>query len=118
MRNDHGWIDSARFAQRSKMDTGAHTGMPLRSPVVNGPALLEHAAGLVNRRRREYGEPVELFEQIAQRWSLTLGTRVSPAQVTLCLIDLKLARLAHDPKHLDSQIDLAGYTACLREVTQ
>jgi hypothetical protein len=65
---------------------------------MNGSELLEHAAGLVNRRRREYGEPVALFEQIAQRWSLTLGTRVSPAHVVLCLIDLKLARLARDPE--------------------
>ena len=32
---------------------------------MNGPELLEHAAGLVNRRRREYGEPVDLFEQVA-----------------------------------------------------
>lgn len=80
--------------------------------------FLEHAAGLVTRRRREYGEPVDLFEQIATRWSLTLGTKVSPAQVALCLIDLKLARLARDPKHLDSQIDVAGYAACLREVTR
>ena len=47
---------------------------------MNGPELLEHAAGLVNRRRREYGEPVDLFERVAGRWSLTLGTKVSPAQ--------------------------------------
>jgi Domain of unknown function (DUF6378) len=80
---------------------------------MNGPKLLEHAASLVNRRRREYGERLDLFEQVAARWSLTLRTRVTPAQVVLCLIDLKPARLAHDPKHLDSQIDLAGYTACL-----
>jgi hypothetical protein len=85
---------------------------------MNAEQLLEHAAGLVTRRRREYGEPIDLFEHVAQRWSLTLGTRVSPAQVVLCLIDLMLARLSHDPKHLDSQIDLAGYIACLREVTR
>ena len=85
---------------------------------MNGPELLEHAASLVNRRRRAYGEPVALFEQVARRWSLTLGTKVSPAQVVICLIDLKLARLVRDPKHLDSQIDLAGYTACLREVSR
>jgi hypothetical protein len=78
---------------------------------MNGPELLEHAAGLVTRRRREYGEPVELFEQVAQRWSLTLGRRVSPSQVVLCLIDLKLARLARDPKHFDSIVDVAGYSA-------
>jgi hypothetical protein len=51
---------------------------------MNGPELLEHAAGLVNRRRREYGEPAHLFEHVAHRWSLTLGTRVTPARVVLC----------------------------------
>jgi hypothetical protein len=85
---------------------------------MNGPELLEHAAGVVSRRRREYGEPVELFDRIAQRWSLTLGRKVSPAQVALCLIDLKLARLARDPKHLDSVVDVAGYAAVLREVSR
>ena len=80
--------------------------------------LLQHAAAVVTRRRREYGEPVDLFGQVARRWSLTLGTEISPAQVALCLIDLKLARLARDPKHLDSQVDVAGYAACLREVTR
>ena len=85
---------------------------------MNAEAFLEHSASLVTRRRREYGEPVDLFEHIAKRWSLTLGTKVSPAQVALCLIDLKLARLARDPKHLDSQVDVAGYAAVLREVTR
>ena len=85
---------------------------------MNGPQLLEHTAGVVNRRRREYGEPAELFADVAMRWSLTLSTEVSPAQVALCLIDLKLARLAHDPKHLDSIVDVAGYAACLHEVSQ
>ena len=85
---------------------------------MNGPQLLEHAAGVVTRRRREYGEPAELFADVAMRWSLTLGAEVSPAQVALCLIDLKLARLAHDPKHLDSIVDVAGYAACLHEVNQ
>jgi hypothetical protein len=80
--------------------------------------LLEHAAGIVTRRRREYGEPVDLFGQVAKRWSLTLGTQISPAQVVLCLIDLKVARLARDPRHFDSQVDVAGYAAVLREVSR
>jgi Domain of unknown function (DUF6378) len=78
---------------------------------MNGPVLLEHAASLVNRRRREYGEPVEVFEAAAKRWSLVFA-----AQVVLALVDLKLARLTHDPRHLDSIIDIAGYAGCLAEV--
>jgi Domain of unknown function (DUF6378) len=85
---------------------------------MNAETFLEHAAGVVTRRRREYGEPADLFEHIAKRWSFTLGIKVSPAQVVLCLIDVKMARLARDPKHLDSQVDVAGYAACLREVTK
>ena len=85
---------------------------------MNAEQLLEHAADVVIRRRREYGEPADLFGDIAKRWSLVLGVEVSPAQAVLCLIDVKMARLARDPKHLDSQIDVAGYAAVLREVSR
>jgi Domain of unknown function (DUF6378) len=78
--------------------------------------FLEHAAALVTRRRLEYGAPVDLFERVAVRWSQVLGTNVTPAQVMVCLVDLKVARLTHHPKHLDSITDIAGYAGCLAEV--
>ena len=83
---------------------------------MNGPELLEHAAGLVTRRRREYGEPIDVFEAVAKRWSLVFGTEVTAAQVVIALLDLKLTRLSRDPKHLDSIVDVAGYAAVLREI--
>ena len=55
---------------------------------------------------------------VAQRWSITLGQPVTAAQVVLCLIDLKLTRLGHDPQHGDSIVDVAGYAAVLQEVTR
>ena len=55
---------------------------------------------------------------IAARWSLTLGHPVTPAQVVLCMMDLKLTRLARDPGHQDSILDLVGYAAILHEVTK
>jgi len=45
-----------------------------------------------------------------------LGTPVTPAQVALCMIDLKLVRLAYDPGHVDSVVDVIGYAALLREI--
>jgi hypothetical protein len=78
--------------------------------------LLQHAAAVVRDRRRTYGDPLDLFERVAVRWSQVLGTKVTAAQVALCLCDLKLARLTVDPAHLDTQADVAGYIACLREV--
>jgi Domain of unknown function (DUF6378) len=85
---------------------------------MNGASLLQHAAGVVEHREGVYGPPEESFAAVAIRWSLVLGIDVTPAQVALCLIDLKLARLARDPSHLDSIVDVAGYAACLREVTR
>ena len=85
---------------------------------MNGPQLLEHAAELISRRRREYGEPVDVFEAVAKRWSLVFGTKVTVAQVVIALLDVKLVRLSSNSEHLDSQVDVAGYAACLREVTR
>lgn len=85
---------------------------------MNGAMLLQHAVGVVERRERIYGPPEESFTTIAARWSLVLGITVTPAQVALCLIDLKMARLSRDPAHLDSIVDVAGYVACLREVNR
>jgi hypothetical protein len=83
---------------------------------MTGEELLVHAAAVVRDRRRVYGDPTELFERVALRWSQVLGVRITAAQVGLCLVDLKLARLTVDPRHLDSLVDVAGYVACVREV--
>ena len=83
---------------------------------MNGAMLLQHAAGVIEHREGIYGPPRELFAQIATRWSLVLGIDVTPVQVALCLIDLKLARLTGNPSHLDSIVDVAGYAAILSEV--
>jgi len=83
---------------------------------MNGEVMLKQAAAVVANRREIYGDPAASMTAIAKRWSITLGQPITPAQVALCLIDLKLARLAFDPNHLDSMVDIAGYAAVLREV--
>ena len=83
---------------------------------MSGEAMLIEAAHIVAERRVAYGHPATSMAAIAARWSVTLGVPVTPATVALCLIDLKLARLAHDPAHADSITDIAGYAAVLREV--
>ena len=83
---------------------------------MTGEELLTRAAAVVRDRRRVYGDPADLFERVAARWSQVLGTRVTATQVGLCLADLKLARLTMDHGHLDSLVDVAGYVACVREV--
>ncbi len=79
-------------------------------------SILGHTAKVLEERRDDYGDPAEQFRAIADRWSITLGMPITPAQVALCMIDLKLARLAYDPGHVDSLVDVIGYAALMREV--
>ena len=79
-------------------------------------SILGHTAKVLEERRDDYGDPAEQFRAIADRWTITLGTPVTPAQVALCMIDLKLTRLGYDPRHVDSVVDVIGYAALLREI--
>ena len=85
---------------------------------MSGEAMLGHAATIVADRRQVYGDPAVSMAAVAKRWSITLGRTITPAEVVLCLIDLKLARLVLDPKHQDSILDIAGYAAVLQEVSR
>lgn len=85
---------------------------------MNGAMLLQHATGVIEHREAAYGSPQQNLATVAARWSLVLGVEVSSAQVAMCLIDLKLARLTRDPSHFDSIVDVAGYAALLHEVTR
>jgi hypothetical protein len=80
------------------------------------PAILDHAAQVLEARAETYGPAADSLRAVAARWSLTLGRAVTPAEVALCMIDLKLVRLAHDPTHRDSLVDVIGYAALLAEV--
>lgn len=89
----------------------------MRTASDRGSRILQEAAEIVAQRRQQYGLPAEHFEQVARRWSLTLRTAVKPEQILLCQLDLKLVRLAHDPRHRDSLVDLIGYSILLHELT-
>ncbi len=85
---------------------------------MNATDLLDETKDVLTLRNAAYGEPLAAMTAIATLWPVTLGWPISPAQVELCMIDLKLARLARNPQHRDSAIDAIGYTALLPEVTQ
>jgi len=80
--------------------------------------FLDQAADILADRNKIYGDPRQSMAAIAARWSITLGHPVTPAEVVLCMMDLKMARLRRDPAHRDSMIDLIGYAAVLHEVTK
>jgi hypothetical protein len=90
---------------------------------MNRKEILDAAAQCVLRdRNNAYGGPEQSFGIIAELWSINLrpilkdGCSITAAQVALCMIGLKMARLIHNPTHEDSIVDIVGYGACMADV--
>ena len=67
-------------------------------------------------RDKDYGTPLTNHQRIADFWSVILGIKITPAQVALCMVAVKLARLVQTPNHMDSFIDGAAYMAIAGEI--
>ncbi len=76
-------------------------------------SILFEAHNLVHGVRGEdYGHPYEDFSRTAKIWSAILGVDVTPEQVALCMIGVKISRECNKPKR-DNRIDIAGYAEAL-----
>jgi Domain of unknown function (DUF6378)/Domain of unknown function (DUF4406) len=80
-------------------------------PIPKKSNILDDAKKLVYGPRQEsYGHPYADFSRTGKMWAAILGIpEVTPEQVALCMITLKISRLCQTPDHHDSQIDMAGY---------
>jgi hypothetical protein len=80
--------------------------------------FLSHCQGVVRDRGAAYGDTRDNMDDTAKRWSSVIGAPVTPAQVALCMIELKLSRLREGltPDSLDSITDIAGYAAIIAEL--
>jgi len=80
--------------------------------------VLEEANEIIyGPRRASYGNPWDNFLLTASLWEPVLGVRVTPEQVAMCMIQLKLARELHVHKR-DNLVDVAGYCGTLYEVAE
>jgi len=88
----------------------------VRDEQPEGPeSLLDEAKRITTRdRQSDYGHPSDDFARTAMLWTGILAGRlregqfVSPMDVPLCMIAVKLARQAHRHKR-DNLVDIAGY---------
>lgn len=86
------------------------------SPASRG-AILDAARDAVTRdRAATHGAVESSFAHLAAVWSIRLGVTVTPAQVALMLVDLKVTRAWGNPGHADNWVDIAGYAACGGEI--
>jgi hypothetical protein len=72
-------------------------------------SILDEAKRIVHGDRGEnYGHPFEDFSRTAKIWSAILNIKVTPEQVALCMIGVKISREVNRPKR-DNIVDGAGY---------
>lgn len=83
------------------------TGVELRRDILESAAQ-----AVLSDRAMAYGDPEDSFGLISVMWSNYLGVAVSPRDVAAMMVLLKVSRVAANPGHTDSWIDIAGYAAC------
>ena len=79
--------------------------------------ILESADRCVNGdRENQYGSPENNFKMIAMFWneylSDVLDGVITPVDVAMMMVLLKIARIKSGTATEDSFVDLAGYAAC------
>ena len=63
-------------------------------------------------RQQSYGSPEDNFKLIAQLWDAYLDTEITPQDVAVMMILLKIARISTGTNKDDNWVDIAGYAAC------
>lgn len=83
---------------------------------------------VAGQRALDYGDKTENHYRIAQLWNAWLTESrkrnsgfsqtdfITPYDVAMMMLLLKVARLMHSPGHQDSHIDIAGYASILEEI--
>lgn len=67
---------------------------------------------ILNDRQNTYGTPENNFQTIANLWNEYLGSdyKITPKDVAVMMLLLKVARMKSSPNHLDNFVDAAGYS--------
>ncbi len=66
-------------------------------------------------RDQDYGSPTANHIDIARGWEVLLNARITPAQVALCMVWVKMCRAKTSPQKLDHYADGAAYMAIAGE---
>ena len=80
------------------------------------PTILEQAQKLIyGDREADYGSVTENFTNIAKGWSVIAKTELTPEQVGLMMVWVKISRQLNRQKQ-DNLIDAAGYLGCIEKI--
>lgn len=79
----------------------------------NRKEVLQEALHIVSFDRNvDYDEPERNFTRIANLWSAYLEHPITPHDVAVMSLLIKVARIINSPGKQDHWVDIAGYSAC------
>jgi len=84
--------------------------------------ILRLAEAAVTDREKQYSSPDVNYDRVARivtvilEEKLRLGVELSPADMIMINLAIKLSRLIETPDHRDTQVDIAGYASLMSEV--
>jgi hypothetical protein len=70
------------------------------------------------QRGSVYGSAEINHRRISELWSGYLDTYISPEQVAMCMLLVKVARLSQSSDHEDSLADLLGYGLIYHQIVK
>lgn len=94
--------------------------------------FLATVANIVGGQRAlDYGDKTQNHKRIAHLWNMWMhetrssgkssglveDNHITAYDVAAMMLLLKIARLMHSPGHTDTHIDIAGYAACMEEIS-
>ena len=86
--------------------------------IFNENILAEAERLVYGDRQTDYGHPKDDFTRTGRLWAAILGvTEVTPTQVGLCMVAVKISRHCNSPKR-DNLVDGAGYFGCIARVEE
>lgn len=89
-----------------------------KEPQSSTQSILEEAQQIISGPRREsYGPVEQSFQEIADIWTAVSGAQISPSQVALMMIGLKLQRESNKHQR-DNLVDIVGYTLLLEQLEE
>lgn len=70
-----------------------------------------------NRGPAEHGHPKQQLPLVAALWSAVLGVEVTPEQVAICMVQLKVSRYLVNPQR-DDLVDMCGWTRTIERLSE
>lgn len=97
----------------------------LSTPAVTAESILATAGRIVGGDRAEqYGDMVAAHARVGELWTAYLDKRLgitdylTPQDVALMMVLLKVARTQGGAHSIDNYVDIAGYAGCAGEIAE